>query len=144
MLRYMKYALYKLEKTIIIFKEHRPINAKSCWSTFNYSNFYAISHFVWYIWDYSSVVNYNTFHSKAAYKYYLKAFYNRTIKKDYNLPIRQYNIWYTNLIIIKDIIILAEKGKNNKELLVMENVGKIAIVEVGKMLNIIDFNGKHN
>ena len=46
LLRYMEYALYKLEKTKIAFEHHRQINSKLCWPIFNYPKFHVISHFV--------------------------------------------------------------------------------------------------
>ncbi len=82
-LRYMEHALYKLEKTKIAFEQHQPIDSKLYRPIFNYLKFHAISHFIQYIRDYGSVVNYNTAHSKTAYKYLLKAFYNRTNKNKY-------------------------------------------------------------
>ena len=45
MLYHIKHALYKLEKTKITFKYHRPINLKLYWLAFNYPKFYAITHF---------------------------------------------------------------------------------------------------
>ena len=83
-LRYMEHALYKLEKTKIAFKYHRLIDSKLCQPMFNYPKFHIVIHFAQYIWDYDSNVNYDTVHSKAAHKYLLKAFYNRTNKKEYN------------------------------------------------------------
>ncbi len=47
-------------------------------------------------------MNYDIAHSKATYKYLLKTFYKRRNKKEYELQIRQHNIWHTNIIIIKD------------------------------------------
>ncbi len=67
-LRYMEHALYKLEKTKIVFEQYRPIDSKLCQPTFNYLKFHVISHFVQCIRDYGSGVNYNTTHSKAAHK----------------------------------------------------------------------------
>ena len=87
-LRYIKYALYKLEKTKIPFEYYRPIESKRCRPTFNYSEFDVINHFVQCIWDYGNAVNYNTSHNKVVHKYLLKAFYNRTNKKEYNSQIR--------------------------------------------------------
>ncbi len=112
---YMEHTLYRLEKTKIAFEQHSPINSKLCQPTLNYPKFYAISHFVQCIWDYGSAVNYNTTHSKAAHKYLLKAFYNRTNKKEYDLQIRQHNVRYTNIIVIKDVII-SEKVREDKML----------------------------
>ena len=107
-LRYMEHALYKLEKTKIAFEHHRLIDSKLCRPTFKYLKFHAISHFVQCIRDYGSAVNYDTAHSKAAHKYLLKAFYNRTNKKEYNSQIRQDNVRHTNIIAIKDMIIKEE------------------------------------
>ena len=87
-LRYMEHALYKLKKTKIAFEQHWPINFKLSQLTFNYPKFHAISHFVQCIRDYGSAVNYHTAHSEAAHKYLLKAFYNRTNQKEYELQIR--------------------------------------------------------
>ncbi len=84
---YMEHALYKLEKTKIAFKQRRLIDSKLCRPTFNYPKFQAISDFVQYIWDYGSMVNYNTTHSKVTHKYFLKAFYNRMNKKEYKSQI---------------------------------------------------------
>ena len=43
---YMKYALYRLEKTKIAFEYHWPIDAKLYQPIFNYFKFHVISHFV--------------------------------------------------------------------------------------------------
>ena len=56
------------------------------------------------------MVNYNTAHSKTAYKYLLKD------KKKYDLQIWQHNICHTNIIAIKNMII-EEKIKRKKGLL---------------------------
>lgn len=45
---------------------------------------------------------------------------------------------------MKNIIILTEKNRNNKGLLVIENIEKIVITEVAKILNAIDLNSKHS
>lgn len=102
----MKHILYRLKKTNIAFKNYRLINSKLCQPTFNILKFYAIIYFIQYIRDYGSVVNYNTIYSKPVHKYFLIAFYNKTNKKMYNLQILQYNIYYINITIMKNIIIL--------------------------------------
>ena len=56
------------------------------------------------------MVNYNTAYSKMAYKYFLKTFYNKMHKKEYKSQIRQHNLQYTNIIAMKDVIIL-EKAR---------------------------------
>ncbi len=86
-LRYMEHALYRLENTKIAFEYHRPIDSKICRPTLNYPTFHAINHFIQCIRDYGSVVNYDTAHSEAVDKYLLKAFYNRTNKKEYDSQI---------------------------------------------------------
>lgn len=78
------------------------------------------------------------------YKYLFKAFYNRTNKKEYNLQIRLHNVRYTNIIIMKDLIVVTEKSGENKELLAMENANKIEMVEVVKVLSIIDLESKYS
>lgn len=40
------------------------------------------------------------------------------------------------------MIILAQKNKNNKRLLIIKNINKIIIIEVIKLLSIIDLNSK--
>lgn len=64
-----------------------------------------MSHFVQYIWDNGSTVNYDTAYNKVAYEYFFKVFYNKTNKKEYESQIRQYNVHYINIILMKDIII---------------------------------------
>lgn len=74
---YATCALYRLKKTKIVFKHHQLIDLMLCQTMFNYPKIYSVIYFVQYIWDYSSVVNYDTVHSKAAHKYLFQAFYNR-------------------------------------------------------------------
>ena len=80
---YMDYALYRLDKTKITFENYCPINVKLFQPTFNYPKFYAIIYFVNGIQDYKNAINYNIAHSKAAHKYFFKAFYGWTNKKKY-------------------------------------------------------------
>ena len=72
---------------------------------FSYPKFYIVTQFAQYIRDYGSAVNYDTAHSEAAHKYLLKAFYNRTNKKEYDTQIWQHNVRHTNIIAMKDVII---------------------------------------
>ena len=106
MLQCTEHTLYRLEKTKIVFKYHWLINSKLCRLSFNYPKFHISNHFTYCIWDYSSAINNDIVHSKVTYKYLLKVFYNKTKKKEYNMQIRQYNIRYTNIIAMKDLIIL--------------------------------------
>lgn len=43
---YIKYILYRLEKTKILLEQHQFLNFKLCWLAFNYPKFYLINHFV--------------------------------------------------------------------------------------------------
>ncbi len=107
-LSYMEHILYRLDKTKIVFENHRPIDAKLFRPTFNYSKFHAMTHFVKCIRDYESAINYNTVHSKAAHKYLLKVFYGQTNKKKYKSQILKHNIRHTNVIAMQDAILMAK------------------------------------
>lgn len=48
-----------------------------------------------------------------AYRYFLKAFYDKTNKKEYKSQIWQHNICHTNIIAMKNLIIL-KKTKEKK------------------------------
>ena len=128
MLRYIKHALYRLEKTKIVFEQHWLIDSKLCQSTFNYPKFHAISHFFQWIQDYGSVVNHDTAYSKAAHKYFLKTFNNKTNKKEYKSQIWQHNVRHTNIIAMKDVIML-EKTRE-KEKLSKSTADIIALAEM--------------
>ena len=137
----MAHVLYKLEKTKIAFEHHRPINSKLCQPIFNYPKFYAISHFVQYIRNYSSTVNYSTAYSETAHKYFLKVFYNRTNKKEYDLQIRQYNIRHTYITAMKDVI-SEEKAREKKSLL--EGIADtIALAEMAQTSSPVDLVEKY-
>lgn len=49
------------------------------------------------------------------YKYFFKAFYNRTNKKEYNSQIRSHNLRHTNIIAMKNIIAVAEMNRKNEK-----------------------------
>lgn len=121
----MKHTLYRLENTKIIFKHYWPINSKLCQPTFNYPRLHVIN-----------IINYDSIYSKALYKYFFKAFYNRMNKKKQNLEIQQHNIYQTNIIVIKDIIIL-KKTRENKKLL--ESITNITVeAEVAQASSLIN------
>ena len=138
----MEHALYRLEKTKIAFEHHRPIDLKLCRPTFNYPKFHTVTHFAQCIRDYGNAVNYNTAPSKAAHKYLLKAFYNRTKKKEYNSQIWQHNVRHTNVIVMKDVII-SKKALEKEGQLVVRNVDKIALAKVRRMSSPMDLDGKY-
>lgn len=87
------------------------------------------------------MINYDITDSKVAYKYLLKAFYHKTNKKKSELQIRQHNIYIKNIIIIKDVIAVAERGR---QLLAIENIDITTIVEVAKVSSLIDLKRKYS
>ncbi len=70
------------------------------------------------------MINNNRAHNKVEYKYFFKAFYNRINRKKYDFQILQYKICHINIIVIKDIIIIAKKDVENKKLLTIKNLKK--------------------
>ena len=116
---YIEHTLYRFEKTKIAFEQHWHIDSKLCQPIFNYLKFHAINHFVQSIRDYNSAVNYDTAYSETAHKYFLKTFYNKINKKKYKSQIWHHNMHYTNIITMKDVIILqkAREKKNCQKVL---------------------------
>lgn len=90
------------------------------------------------------MVNYNTAYKRAAHKYLLKVFYNKTKKKEYNSKIWQHNICNIIIIVIEDIIIVAKKYRENERLLTIKNITKIVMSEVAKVLSANDLGSKYN
>lgn len=141
MLWYMEHVLYRLEKMKIAFEDHRAINPKLCQPTFNYPKFHAISHFVQCIWNYDSAVNYDTTHSKAVHKYFLKTFYNKANKNKSDSQIWQYNVCHTNIIAMKGVIILEKKSEREK---LSGNITNITTpAKMAQVLSPIDFPWKY-
>lgn len=91
-------------------KKHCLIDVQLLWLIFNYSKFYAIHHFVKYIYKYRNAINYDTVYSKTAYKYLFKVFYKGENKKEYELQILQYNIYHINILAINNTVIVIKKG----------------------------------
>lgn len=71
------------------------------------------------------MINYNIIYSKIMHQNFFKVFYNKLNKKRYNLQIQQYNIYYNNTVIIKDIIILKKVKKKEKPL---KNIADMAVL----------------
>lgn len=138
---YIEHTLYKGENTETLFEYHQLIDSKLCQLTFNYPKFYAINYFVQFIWNYSSVVNQNTAYSKTAYKYYFKFFYNKLNKKEYDLQIRQYNVHHTNIIVIKNAIILEKIRK--KEKLLKSIINKLVLTKVTQVSSLVDLTRRY-
>ncbi len=47
-------------------------------------------------------------HNKAAHKYFFKAFYGQTNKKEYELQILKHNIRHTNVIAMQNTILITK------------------------------------
>ena len=45
---------------------------------------------------------------------------------------------------MKDMIVAAEKGRENGELLIIENIDKIAMAEIMKISSVIEFGNKYS
>lgn len=67
-----------------------------------------MTYFVKCIQDYGSAINYNIACIKVVHKYFFKAFYKRTNKKEYKSRILEHNICYINIIAIQDVILIAK------------------------------------
>ena len=89
-------------------------------------------------------MNYDTAQNEMAHKYFFKAFYNRTNKKEYNLQIWQHNICHINIIAMKNVIVTAKKGRENGRPLAIENVDKTAMAEVAKVSSAINLGNKYS
>lgn len=65
-------------------------------------------------------------------------------KKENDLQIQQNNIYHTNIIVMKHIIEVAEKNRENGRLLIIKNVNKTVLSKVAKILSIIDFGNMYS
>ena len=66
-------------------------------------------------------------YNKAVYKYFFKAFYGHTNKKQYKLQILKHNICYTNIIAIQNPILIAkisDKSAKKNSLLLKHLISK--------------------
>ena len=75
------------------------------------------------------------------HKYLLKAFYNRTNKKEYDLQIWQYNVRHTIIIVIKNVII--EEEVKEKERLSKGIKDMTAPAKVAQASSPVDLAGKN-
>ena len=73
------------------------------------------------------------------HKYLLKSFYKKTNKKKYNLLIWQYNVYYTNIITIKDMIISKKiKGKKRLSKYIENTTALAKVAQVSNLVNFIE------
>lgn len=105
-------------------------------STVNNLKFYAMIYFVKYIWDYSSAINYDTVYNKTVYKYLFKTFYRKTNKKKYKLQILKYNIYYTNIIVMQNVILVAKIWVESAKKKFVVNMPDIMVMRICNITNI--------
>jgi hypothetical protein len=77
---YLKQALYRIDRTKVAFQRLRPVDKKTEEGHFNFPKFHVKSHYTTYIKEYGAADNFDTEHSEAGHKYYVKTFYRRTNK----------------------------------------------------------------
>lgn len=141
-LRYMEHTLYRLRNTKMVFEYNWSIHIKLCQPIFSYSKFNAICHFIHCNQDYVSIVNDNTAHGETDYKYLLKAFHNRINDKNHDSQIRQQNVRYINIIVMKDVIIF---GKTREEKILLVRIADMtAPVKVAQVLGLVDLAWRYN
>lgn len=73
--------------------------------------------------------------------YFFKAFYNKMNKKMYNLQISQYNMYYTNVVVIKDVIILKKARRKEKLSKLISII--TATVEMTWKSNLVHFDERY-
>ena len=104
-LRYLEQALYRIDKTKVVFKRFRPVNKATDEGHFNFPKFHAMTHYTSCIREYGAADNFDTEHSEAAHKYHVKAFYGRTNKhQDYESQICLHNTRRINMLAMTNIL----------------------------------------
>ncbi len=78
---YLDHALYRIDKTKIVFKVLHLVNKTTDESYFNFPKFHIMTHYMSCIWDFSAIDNFDIEHSEARYKYHVKDFYRSTNKQ---------------------------------------------------------------
>ena len=74
--------MYRIDKIKDVFREVRAgKNKDPADGYFNYPKFYIIVYYAKFIRDYSNTDGFNISYSKAAHKYFVKAYYLRTNKR---------------------------------------------------------------
>ena len=87
------------------------------------------------------MANYDTAHNKAAHKYLLKVFYNKTNIKSITCKFGNIILYLNNIIAIKDVII--EEKIREKEGLLEDITDTNASAEVTLASNLVDLTEKY-
>src|SRR5580692_6023507 len=104
-LRYLEQALYRIDKTKVVFKRFRPVNKATDEGHFNFPKFHAMTHYTSCIREYGAADNFDTEHSEAAHKYHVKAFYGRTNKRQgYEDQICLHNTRRINMLAMANVL----------------------------------------
>lgn len=74
-------------------------------------------------------------------KYLFKALYNEINNKVYNLQIWQYNMCNTNIITLKNLIILEKFSQKEKQFIIIPN--RTVSAKISQVLNHIDLAGSY-
>jgi len=104
-LRYLEQALYRIDRTKVVFKQFRPIDKATDEGHFNFPKFHAMTHYTSCIREYGAADNFDTEHSEAAHKYHVKAFYGRTNKRlGYEDQICLHNTRRINMLAMTNVL----------------------------------------
>src|SRR6266436_1200354 len=104
-LRYLEQALYRIDRTKVVFKQFRPIDKATDEGHFNFPKFHAMTHYSSCIQEYGAADNFDTEHSEAAHKYHVKAFYGRTNKRQgYENQICLHNTRRINILAMTNVL----------------------------------------
>ncbi len=79
-LHYLDHALYRINKTKIVFKMLHPVNKTTDKGYFNFLKFHIMTYYTSCIQNFGTVDNFDMEHSEAEHKYHVKDFYRRTNK----------------------------------------------------------------
>jgi hypothetical protein len=104
-LRYLDHALYRIDKTKVVFKALRPVDKATGEGHFNFPKFHIMTHYTSCIRDFGAADNFDTEHSEAGHKYHVKAFYGRTNKRQgYEDQICLHNTRRINMIAMENML----------------------------------------
>ena len=70
------------------------------------------------------------------HKYLLKTFYNKINKKEYKLQIWQHNVQHTNIIAMKDIIILKKTKEKIQSKSLVDTTALVEVAQVSRFVNL--------
>ena len=133
-LRYLEHALYRIDKLKRVFGKSRPKDNETGQPTFNFPKWHVMTHYVEHIKQFGSADGMDTSHSEAAHRYLVKAFFDRTNKKDgYLDQIAQHNTRRLNSLAMKDIELYRQSRKGNQ-------VDKEMTVQVSSLTRALDLS----